>query len=206
MELVHYWKIIRKRLWLIVLLAIVAGASAAYFGLQQVPIYTTSTTLFLNSGVASPLLPFQSIASIESLADTYVEYMRTRSFAGLVARELDTTLSEKEILEALSSQLVPETQFFKIEAAHPDPRQAQDLVNTAAEVLIAENLARQQAQRQQVEAQRSPTLALEQQRLTELQATLQKELDLTADRIANVEAQIAGVEDSPSTEVTDQQV
>ena len=167
------------------------------------PLYSTSTTLFLNSGVASPLLPYQTGASLDSLAGTYVAYMRTRSFAGLVAQELDTPLSENEILGTLSSELVPETQFFIIRATHPDPRQAQDLANTTAEVLIAENIARQQAQREQLEAQRDPALALERQRLVELQKSLLEEQQYTTDRMANLEAEIAELQSRPPSQETD---
>ncbi|MFC2015984.1 Wzz/FepE/Etk N-terminal domain-containing protein, partial [Chloroflexota bacterium] len=206
MELLLHWRTIKKRLWLIVLLAVLAAAGAAYYVQLQVPLYTTTTTLFLNSGVSSPILPWDLRASLQSLADTYVEYMRTRSFAGLVAAELETPLSQGAIVGALSSQLVPDTQFFKIRAVHPDPRQAQALANTAAQVLISENVSRQQAQRQQLESQRDPARALERQRLAELQTALEEEQDYTADRIANLQAQIADLETRPPSEETDQHI
>ncbi|MFN2227935.1 MAG: Wzz/FepE/Etk N-terminal domain-containing protein, partial [Anaerolineae bacterium] len=81
MELLQYWKIIRKRLWLIALLAIVAGTAAFYVARQEVLKYTTSTTLFLNPVSQSALLPYQTTASAESLANTYAQLMKTRSFA-----------------------------------------------------------------------------------------------------------------------------
>ena len=85
MELLEYWKIIRKRLWLIVLLMAVSVASATYYSLQQVPLYRTTTTLFLNPASPSPLLPYYVTLSAKSLANTYAEFMRTRSFGELVA-------------------------------------------------------------------------------------------------------------------------
>ena len=206
MELLEYLKIIRKRLWLILLLMIVAGAGAAYYVRQQVPLYTTATTLFLNPVSPSPLLPYQTAASAQSLANTYAEFMRTRSFASLVAEELESSVSEGEVLGSISSDLVRETQFFKVTATHADPGVAQALANTAAQVLIAENLARQQAQRQQLEAQRNPANVLEQQRLTELQETLQDELSYADDRITNLEAQIADLENRPPSEEIDQRI
>jgi succinoglycan biosynthesis transport protein ExoP len=206
MELLEYWRIIRKRLWLMALLVVVAAAGAAYYVQQQVPLYTTSTKLFLNPVSPSPLLPYQTAASAQSLANTYVEFMRTRSFAGLVADELEFDVSAGEVLGSISSELVAETQFFQIRATHPNPEVAQALADTAAQVLIAENIARQQAQRQQLEAQRDPTKLLERQRLTELQKTLQDELSYMDDRITSVEEQIAELEDRPPSEDTDQRI
>jgi non-specific protein-tyrosine kinase len=206
MELLLYWKIVKKRLWLIVLLGVVAAASAAYFGLQQVPLYSTSTTLYLNLRVPSPLLPYQPQTSAETLSNTYVEFMRTNSFAGLVAQELETPMTERGILEALSTRLVPGTQFFRISAIHPSPQQAQALANAAADALISENISRQQAEREQAEAQRDPGASLERQRLLELQSSLEDEVDLYGERIAALLVDVAELETIPPSEANDQHI
>jgi capsular exopolysaccharide synthesis family protein len=206
MELEQYWRIIRKRLWLVGLLVAVAVASAIYYGRQEVPLYSTSTTLFLNPASPSALLPYEGTGSTESLANTYVEFMRSRTFAALVGQELDNPLSEDAVLKALSTKLVPTTQFFRISATHPDPLQAQDLANTAAAVLIAENVARLEAQRSQIEAQRDPAKTLERQQLVELLQSLQDELAYAGDRITYLQAQISELEAKPPSEETDQQV
>jgi succinoglycan biosynthesis transport protein ExoP len=206
MELLEYWKIFRKRLWLIMLLMAVSVASTIYYSQQQVPLYRTTTTLFLNPAAPSPVLPYQTTRTVDSLANTYAEYMRTRSFADLVAKGLNSPMSEGEILQALSTQLVAETQFFRISATHSNPQRAQALANTAAQVLIAENLARQQAERQQIEAQRDPAKVLERQRLTELQKTLQDELAYYGDQIGNLQAQIAELQSKPQSDENDQSI
>ncbi|MBC8449565.1 MAG: polysaccharide biosynthesis tyrosine autokinase [Chloroflexi bacterium] len=206
MELRQYWKIIKKRFWLIVLLMVVSASSAAYYGRQQVPLYSTTATLLLNPAAPSAVLPYQTTQPVQSLANTYSELMRTRSFASLVVQEMESPMSEGEILGALSTRYVPDTQFYKISATHADPQKAQALANAAAQVLIAENIAQQQAQRQQIEAQRDPAKLLERQRLAELQETLQDELVYYGDRIANLQAQIAELESKPPSEEIDQRI
>jgi len=205
MELLEYWRTIKKRLWLIVLLTVLAVASAIYWGQRQVPLYTTTTTLFLNPAASSPLLPYEASGSTQSLANTYMAYMRTSAFANLVAGVLDAPLPADEILEALATRLVPDTQFFQISATHPDPSLAQDLANSAARALIAENAARQQAQRQQIEAQRDPAATLERQQLVQLQTALQEELAVNSDQIAGLRAQIAELGDQLPSEDLDRQ-
>jgi capsular exopolysaccharide synthesis family protein len=206
MELYEYWRILKNRLWLIALLALLGAAAGFYYVRQQVPLYTTSTTLFLNPVSPSPLLPYQTTLSAQSLANTYAQFIETRSFAGLVAGELPYDLSVGEILSAISADLLPETQFFRISATHPNPEIAQALANKAAEVLMAENTNRQRAQREQMEAQRDPAKVLERERLTELEKTLQDEIDYTDDRIAGLQAQIAELEARPPSEEIDGQV
>jgi len=206
MELLEYWHIIRKRLWLIALLTAVAVASTVYFSLQQVPLYRTTTTLFLNPASPSPLLPFYVTRSAESLANTYAEFLRTRSFAELVAQEMGDGTTPEEVLKAISTQYVRDTQFFKITATHPDPVKAQKLANTVAQVFIAQNIARQQAEQQQIAAQKDPVKELERQRLRELQQSLQEELDYYGQQIERLQAQIAELESSPPSEEIDQRI
>jgi non-specific protein-tyrosine kinase len=205
-ELLEYWKIIRKRLWLIVLLMAVSMASATYYSLQQVPLYRTTTTLFLNPASPSPLLPYYVTLSAESLANTYAEFMRTRSFARLVAQKMGDETTLEEVLGAISTRYVEDTQFFKVSATHTDPEKAQKLANTAAQVFIAENIARQQAEQEQIQAQQNPAKELKQQQLQELQQSLQKELDYYGQEIERLQAQIAELESSPSSEEVDQRV
>jgi capsular exopolysaccharide synthesis family protein len=206
MELLEYWRTLKKRLWLILLLVVIAVAGAIYYVQQQVPLYSTATMLFLNPISPSPLLPYQTTASAQSLANTYVQFMRTRSFAGQVAEALAFPMSDGEILGAISSELVPETQFFRISVVHRDPQVAQVLANTAAQVLIAENLSRQQAQREQIAAQRDPAKLMEQERLTELEKTLQDELSYADDRIASLQQEITDLQSKPPSAEIDQQI
>ena len=206
MELLEYWRILKSRLWLVVLLALLGAAGGFYYVRQQVPLYTTSTTLFLNPVSPSPILPYQSTASAQSLANTYAEFMRTRSFAGQVAAELPFSMSEGAVLGALSTSLVANTQFFRISATHTDPAVAQSLANTAAQVLMSENTNRQRAQREQLEAQRDPAKILERERLTELEDTLTAELDYIDDRIASLTEQLTTLEGRPPSEEVDQQI
>jgi non-specific protein-tyrosine kinase len=205
MEILGYWKIIRKRLWFIILLMLIAGAGAGYYGEQQPVLYSTTTTLFLNPAARSPLLPYQAVQTsnqMESLANTYSEYMRTRSFAHLVVQDLGLPISEVAAQRALSTAYVANTQFFRITAIHSDPQTAQGLANTAAEVLIAENTARRRIEQQQLEAQHNPDF----QRLVDLRVTLQNELALYNERIASLQSQLNDLQGSPQSATAGQQI
>jgi capsular exopolysaccharide synthesis family protein len=205
MKLLQYWRLIYKRLWLILLFALVAGSSAYYYKQQQTSRYSTTTTLYLNPGVGSTL-PFQSSVTIQSLANTYSEFMRTRSFARSVKEKLGKPMTELAILKALSTQYVANTQFFRIIAVHPDPLDAQKLANTAAEVLIVENIVRQQAQQQQVNAQSDPEKMKEREQLAAFQTVLQDELAGYDTQIMTLRDLIADLETQPQSAATDDQL
>lgn len=192
MELLTYWKIIRKRLLLILAVAALAAGLAAYNESRRVPLYSSTTTLFLNPAANNPLLPFQATKSMLATANTYIEFMRTYSFATLVAQQSGLALTPEQVSAALSSQYVPDTQFFRITATFTDPAVAQRIASTAAASLIAENAARQQAEQAQLQSQRDQDP--ERQQLTQLRDTLQEELKLYTQRIQAAQEQIAAIE------------
>lgn len=192
MELLSYWKIIRKRLLLILLIGAAAVGWAAYAESRRVPRYTSTTTLFLNPAAANPLLPYQATKTVLATANTYIEFMRTRSFATLVAQQSGLAVSPEQVISALSSQYVPDTQFFRISATFTDPAAAQRIAATAATTLIAENSARQQAEQAQIQSQRDQDP--ERQQLAQLRDTLREELALYGQRIEGAQEQIAALE------------
>jgi Mrp family chromosome partitioning ATPase/capsular polysaccharide biosynthesis protein len=202
MELVVYWKIIWKRLWLLVLLMLIGGSGTAYYTSQLPPRYSSTTTLFLNPAAANTIVNYQ-VDVISALAATYSEFLKTRSFASDVARELDTPLSEGAIVGALSTTYVPETQFFRITATYGEPEVAQQLANTAAKVLIAKNIARQQEQQEQIRQQSQPNA--ERERLATVSTTLQNQLDLYEGQIATLQDQLNRLEGQPASDQTTKQ-
>lgn len=170
MELLEYWKIIRKRLWLILTLMVLATIAAAWYTSQQVPLYSTTTTLFINPGQLPNMLPreFDDLMSrdrVESLANTYIQLIGTRSFVQRVVDELGQDVSEWDVSGALSANYVPNTQFFRMSATHPDPVMAQQIANTAAHVLITREEQRQQSEQEQRAVQGSTSSSLARQHL-----------------------------------------
>lgn len=204
MELLAYWQIIRKRLLLIIAIAILATMAAGYFAAQQQPVYSTTTTLFLNPAATNPLLPLQATQNIQSTANTYIQLMRTRSFATMVAEQSGLALTADDVLKAMTAQYVADTQFFRISATHRDPNAAQVIANTSAATLIAQNAARRQATQEQIQSQigQDP----ERLQLVELRDALRDELDLYNQRIENTREQVASMEARIPSERNDQRL
>jgi len=203
MELLQYWKIVRKWWWLILFATLLFGIGGIFYAQRQVPIYSTTTTLIINPAAPSALLPYTADYSVQALASTYTEYMRTLSFARIVAEQMQGTLSEGAILNALSLRYVEGTQIFRITATLTDPLLTQALANSAADVLINENIARQRSQKEQLENQLNADATQERERLLEVHTVLQQEADYYTERIKSLENAIKDLENRPHSEEGD---
>lgn len=202
MNLLNNWKVIRKRLWLIILLAVISGSSAAYYTLQQPAQYRSTTTLFLNPAASMKALPFaiESGDRVQSVANTYTEFMRTRTFAELLSERSGIRVSELELRKWLTTEYVSGTQFFRIAAVHSDPKIAQQIAGNAA-VLIVENSTRQQTQRHQNAVNGSDLSQSDQ-----LQQSLQAELDYYNSQIKNMQTELAAKQEGAASERDNDQV
>ncbi len=200
MEFLAYWNIVRKRLLLVLALGVIAALGATFVMSRQVPQYRTTTTLFLNPAAMNPLLPYQATNTVFQMANTYIELMRTNSFASMVAKQSGLALTPQEVIAAISTQYVVDTQFFRITVTHTDPNAAQVIANTAAQTLIAENIARRQAVQDQIG--QDP----ERQQLSELRDSLRAELDLYNQRIQSTRDQIAALESRAPSASNDQRL
>jgi capsular exopolysaccharide synthesis family protein len=198
MTLSDYWRILRKRLWLIFLLVVLAGAIALYYSRQQVPLYRATATVALNASNPSTLLPGEPPQTLDALAAGYLQFMRTRAFANLVAAEMDIALSEGAILGALSPRFVRGTSFFEFTAIFPDPIVAQTLANTTAEIFINSNIPRVDSS-----ASGSEQDLLQ---LREYQDLLNDELAYLDDQIADAQEQILALEQRPPSQESEQQL
>ncbi|HXF60070.1 MAG TPA: hypothetical protein VNK95_00555, partial [Caldilineaceae bacterium] len=207
MELLAYWKIIRKRLLLILLLALMAEFAALYYVQSQVPLYSTSTTMIITPSSLGQLLSYQVNYALAPLANTYIEYMRTRSFGAQVAERMPVEISVNEVLRSIRGEFLRDTQIFRITATHADPEIAQLLANTTAQMLIDNNLERQRSQREaKAAALRSPEAQARQAQMNELIQVLQEELDYYDDQLRLLAEEIAALEQGPQSAETTQRI
>src|SRR5215203_3187809 len=140
MELLHYWKLIRKRMWLIVAIIVIAMVGVGYYLINQSPQYRTSTTLVINPATLDSTVNYQISDGMLPLANTYSEFLKSRSFANTVSKQLQTqalpvTPSENEILGAIMARYIDDTQLFRITATYHDPTVAKALADTTAQML-----------------------------------------------------------------------
>jgi len=143
---------VMRRWWLPVLFAL-AGIACAYELASTAPKrYQSTVSLQLNPAASSPFLPYQSDAAVSSTspvvvqAASYQEVLRSRTFDSVVVQQLNLPLPPEALAGAISTQLVPNTNILHLSVTWDNPSDAQQLAQRTAEIFIAENQRRQQAQ------------------------------------------------------------
>jgi capsular polysaccharide biosynthesis protein len=147
MEITDYLKILRKRGWIIVVVALIAAASAFGFSKLQTPIYSASVQLSVNPA----RLDWGLSNTIKDLLRNYATNIRTHSMAQEI---IDKPSGDVGPLDMSSMQLLgklfvnPDSSTFtmQIEARDEDPQVAMHIAQTAGEVFVADRDAWNQRQ------------------------------------------------------------
>jgi capsular polysaccharide biosynthesis protein len=133
MEINDYIRILRKRGWIMVMVAVIAAASAFGFSKMQTPIYSASVKL---SVVPARATDWGSNNSLKDLLRNYAESIRTHTMAQEVINRAQLDMNTPTLLGKLFVNPDSSTFTLEIEARDQDPKVAMDIVDTMAKVFI----------------------------------------------------------------------
>ena len=191
MELLHYWRVIRKRLWLIALLVVMAISGTAFYTLSQKAQYESVTTLLLNPSVPSALVPYVQTQVAANLADNYTQLLHTRSFDDSVAKEVQFKVSEDGVARAITTRLDPNTLFFHITATMDTPEKAQLLSAAIIKVFLNSDASQQAAATDSTSVK------------SQIRQKLQDKLTVLDDQIKQTQDDIAAQQQQPPSQTRD---
>ncbi len=129
MELQDYLRILRKRGWIIVVVALAAAAGAFAFSKMQTPIYSASVKL---SVVPARATDWGSSNSLKDLLRNYAENVRTHTMATKVIDRAQLDMDTSTFLSKLFVNPDSSTFTLELEARDRDPKVAMDMVDTMA--------------------------------------------------------------------------
>jgi capsular polysaccharide biosynthesis protein len=138
-----------KRLWLIILLPVVAAAVAGYLNFMVfVPVYQANTTLLivgLNNVTAnsadsgSSNMNIEDIVAGQYLVSEYSEVIRSKRVTGAVVKSLnDGSITEEDLASMISISSVNETRLINIAIQDTDPVRAAKIADVVADVFSKE--------------------------------------------------------------------
>ncbi len=133
MEISDYLRILRKRGWIILVVAAIAAASAFVFSKMQTPIYSASVKL---SVVPARATDWGSSNSLKDLLRNYAENIRTHTMAQEVINRAQLDMDTLTLLGKLFVNPDSSTFTLEIEARDRDRKVAMDIVDTMAKVFI----------------------------------------------------------------------
>ena len=150
MEINDYLRILRKRGWIIVVVAIISAASAYGFSEVQTPIYSASVKL---SVVPARATDWGSSNSLKDLLRNYAENIRTHTMARQVIDRAQLDMDTTTFLSKLFVNPDSSTFTLEIEARDRDPEVAMAMVDTMVKAFAAdrEQWNQQQDKRDRIE-------------------------------------------------------
>lgn len=142
----EYLDIIKRRLWLILLVTVLAAGAAFFVSMQQAPLYRASGKLFIlqapvtGSGATAD---YAAIAASERLAQTYAELIETYPIMERVVQNLNLPLTPAQLAGRVQASPVRDTALIVVSVTDYDPQRAADIANEVMRVFILQNQALQ---------------------------------------------------------------
>jgi len=130
-------RVLRRRLWVIVLVAVVLAGAVVGFDLLRTPTYEATIKILVGKKQENTNIPAQlesDVQGLQQLTETMVEVVDTRPVANAVIGRLDLRESPQDFLDNLSAEPVAYTQVIEVTYEDSNPKRAQRIINTVGAV------------------------------------------------------------------------
>lgn len=142
MELREYVSLLWRWLWLVLLGALVAGASAFFISRSQTPIYRSTAVLLVSEGSADSN-EYRSLLVGEQLAQSYVARLTNYEVLTHALANLGLDMSPEQLKSQIAVNLLNDTQLISLSVSNPDPQLASALANEIPRVFAERNVNQQ---------------------------------------------------------------
>ena len=137
MELKQYLNIVIKRLWLFMLLPVIAMAISAYYTFFIIdPVFESNTTLYLVNRQVDPELAiaYNDLMAGQYLVKDYRELVKSRAVISAVINKLQLTgISPDALAGKISVNTKNDTRIIEIKVQDKDPQMAGKVADATAE-------------------------------------------------------------------------
>ena len=130
-------RVLWRRLWVIVLTALVLAGSVVSFDFLQTPTYESTIKMLVGQereGGSGPSNLGGDVQGLQQLTQTVAEVLRTRTVADVVIQRLELQTTLDEFLANMSVEQAKSTQVVNVSYRDPSPEQAQRVANTIGDV------------------------------------------------------------------------
>lgn len=140
-DLLKLFQALWRRAWAIVLAAVICGG--IFLGGTLVfikPLYKSQALMYVNNsnisvGNTKISISQADLSAAQSLVDTYIVILKTRSTLNEVIAESGVSYTYEQLKEMITAASVNSTEIFSIEVTSTDPKEAEVLANTIARIL-----------------------------------------------------------------------
>lgn len=130
-----------KKAWAIALAAAIFGICSLGFTAMFIkPLYKAEALMYVNSsnisvGGAKVSISQSELTAAQTLVDTYIVIMNTRTTLEDVIAQSGVSYDYEELQEMITAAAVNGTEVFKIAVTSTNPKEAELLANTIAQIL-----------------------------------------------------------------------
>lgn len=133
-SMTDFLQVIRKRLWVIMLVAATLVGATVAFSLAQTPEYEASIKILVGQERGIIEAPDQ-VMGLQQLTQTMAQGVSSRPVAEAVIRRQDLqTTPDAFLAKDLSVEQIPNTQFIEVSYKDPNPERARRVANTVGGV------------------------------------------------------------------------
>lgn len=140
-DILHILRYLLKKVWIIILSALLVGAlSFSFFAFMVPPKYSSTIMLYVNNssfslGNTSFSISSSEITAAQSLVKTYGEILTSRTTLERVIDKTKVSYDYETLKDMVSSSLSNDTEIMKVTVTSEDPYEAAKIANCIAEVL-----------------------------------------------------------------------
>ena len=139
----RYFEVLRRGLWILIALPILAAGAALGLSKVTTPVYEASLTLWVSQASSGSGQQYADILAAERIAKTYGALITKRPVLQQTIDELHLKTTPDQIAKSISVRLVRDTQLLEVTARDTNPVLAASIVNKLAEVFQKQNLETQ---------------------------------------------------------------
>lgn len=138
-DLSFYFRVIRRCLWLIIIVSALAGIATNLILSQLEDVYETRALINVGSYLYSPNPDFNDVRIGQELTQTYAYLAGTDSIQKATAIQLDNVVSASEIGESVSTGVILNTSLFEVIVTYHNPIIVADIANAISDQLVIQS-------------------------------------------------------------------
>jgi capsular polysaccharide biosynthesis protein len=133
-------QVVWRRLWIVLLVAVVFAGLVAGVSFYQTPMYEASIKILIGQKLSNeaPNDLGNELQGLQQITLTMVEAVNTRPVAQGVIQRLNLSTSPESFQKNLKVQQIGESQFIEVSYKATDPEKAQLIANSVGEVFTKE--------------------------------------------------------------------
>lgn len=136
LDLKEVFKIIKLRLWIILLCAVITGGAVYGYMTQFVPdVYSAKVSMYINNGEkgdAGDGITSANLTAAQKLVDTYVRMIKSDRILDRVIEKTNYELKASQVRDMLSASAVNDTAMFEVVVTSERPDVSMDIAQAIA--------------------------------------------------------------------------